>query len=434
MDISDGSGYSGTIVVDIDGVRKASAVLADDAHAFEELAARVGGHALPSMPPDIAGRVGSELADAASTLRQEPQALLDTAQELRVRAFWGEIADKLMAGTDLSDAQLKEFKAAYASGLLTRYAEPWQNDLAEAYAKEVQHREHPGGLMGLVHAAGDALSGAWDAIKDPAVMLYHLTPFSDDWQQSWANLGKGLAYGVTHPEEFGKALLNLDALKERGVAYWLGNLAPAVVATIASGGAGAAAKGVEGVTALDRAAEGAIALDRTVEGMEGAGALGRTERALEAVSVGSKPSWLKRLEEGNAFNKERAPFYEHNELYVEQPTGSGYYRVDSYDTNLNEIVSRKHTQLGEVSEDTALRYVRELGAKYTPGTPIADVPSTPPWLRGELLTGKQVLEVPPQSAPIPQTVLDEATRLNIEIRDVNGDVYNATGRATAGAR
>jgi hypothetical protein len=286
MRVSNAGGGGGTIVVDIDGVRRASGLLADDAHAYSELAARVRGHALPSMPDDVTARVTAVLGEAASSLGTQPQTLVELAQELRVRAFWAEIADKLLGGYDLSGAQLNEFKAAYASGLLTRYAEPWEGELAQAYAKKVHDREHPGGLAGFFKGAGDFFSGAWDAIKDPAVMLYHLTPFSGDgWTKAWGDLGHGLAYGVTHPVEFGKALVNLDALHQRGLVYWLGNLAPAAAATLLSGGAAAGVRGAEGVAAVDRAAEGAAALDRAAEGAAGvervaagAGDLSRAEK------------------------------------------------------------------------------------------------------------------------------------------------------------
>jgi hypothetical protein len=433
---SGGGGYGGTIVVDIAGVRRASGRLVDDAHAFQELATRVRGHALPSMPDDVAGRTAGVLGEIGSGLAAQPQPLVDLAQELRVRAFWAEIADKLLAGYDLSGGQLTEFKAAYASGLLKRYAEPGQADLAKAYAEKVHDREHPGGLGGFFHDVGDFFSGAWDAIKDPAVMIYHLTPFSDGWTKAWGDLRHGLAYGVTHPVEFGKALVNLDALHERGLSYWLGNLAPAVAATLLSGGAAAGVRGAEGVAAVDRAAEGATALDRAAEGASaldraaaGAADLERTEGLANA----SPPEWLRRLQEGNAFNRERAPFYEHNELYVDKPGGDGYFRVDSYDPFKGEIVSRKYTQLGDVSEQTALRYLHELDAKYAPGTRIADVPSTDPMLRGRLLNGQMVLEVPPQQSAIPAEVLREADRLHIDLRDTSGHVYNSAA-AKAHAR
>jgi hypothetical protein len=270
---SSGAG-GGTIVVDISGVRRASAVLADVGHAFSALGSRVGGHALPEMPPGVAEHVAAELADVASELAAFPQPFVDVAKELRVRAFWAQIADKLIAGVDLEGAELTEFKAAYASGLLTRYAGPGLADLARDYAEEVHEQENPGGLAGFLNDVGDFFEGAWDAIKDPAVMLYHLTPFNEDWTDRWGDLGHGLAYGVTHPLEFGRAVLNLDALEERGLAYWLGNLAPAAAATVLSGGAAAGLRGTQGTVALTR-------------GMTGAGRLVRGARDLSRLDVPS---------------------------------------------------------------------------------------------------------------------------------------------------
>jgi hypothetical protein len=89
--------------------------------------------------------------------------------------------------------------------------------------------------------------------------------------------------------------------------------------------------------------------------------------------------------------------------------------------------SRKNTQLGEVQDATALRYLRELDSKYAPGTRVADVPSTPPELRRTALDGDMVLEVPVQTKAISPRVREVADELGIEIRDVNGYVYNPRG-------
>jgi len=43
---------------------------------------------------------------------------------------------------------------------------------------------------------------------------------------------------------------------------------------------------------------------------------------------------------------------------------------------------------------------------------------------GKGISGKMVLEIPVQSKPIPQSVLDRANLLNIDIRDVQGKIYN----------
>jgi hypothetical protein len=264
MRARDGGGGAGTIVVDIPGVRRTAARVADGAHAYAILASRLRGRALPEMPPDVAGRVALELSEVCCLIGSEPQLLLDAAQEMRVRAFWAEAADRLMSGYDLEGSLLNEFKAAYASGLLLRYSEPWQAGLAREYAEKLHDREHPGGFAGFVKDVGDFFEGAWDAIKDPAVMLYHLTPLHSGWQQSWSDLGHGLEYGVTHPVEFGKAMINLDALEERGFSYWLGNLAPAAAATLLSGGAAAGVRGAEGATAVERAAVAGSRLERSL--------------------------------------------------------------------------------------------------------------------------------------------------------------------------
>src|SRR5205814_5887403 len=94
-----------------------------------------------------------------------------------------------------------------------------------------------------------------------------------------------------------------------------------------------------------------------------------------------------------------------------------------------QIVSRKYTQFSQVSEQTGMRYLDELVEKYPFGADIAPVPSTPAGLVGKKLEGKMYLEVPVQTAtppapPVPQSVLQHASDLNIKIRDVNGIIYN----------
>jgi hypothetical protein len=276
--MADVGGSGETVVVDIPGVQRVSGLMADGSHAYAELATRIRGLPMPDMPPDVAAQVQYSVGDVAGQLGTMPQPLFAIAQELRVRALWAEIADQLMAGTDLSGTELNEFKAAYASGLLTRYAEPWQQDLAKAYADKLHHEEHPGGFSGFMHSVGSFFSGAWDAIKDPAVALYHLTPFSSGWTQHWEDLGKGLAYGVTHPVQFGEEMINLQALHQRGFAYWLGNLAPAAAATVFSGGAAA---GLRGAEAADRITAGAAGIERLADGEDALAASARLAKTFE---------------------------------------------------------------------------------------------------------------------------------------------------------
>ena len=144
-----------------------------------------------------------------------------------------------------------------------------------------------------------------------------------------------------------------------------------------------------------------------------------------------------------AFNKARAKFYPFKEVYLEapkkainlpegSPTRHQYVRLDSYNPHTGEIVSRKYTQLSEVSEETAIRYLKELSDKYAPGTKIADVPSNISGANagifkannGKVLDGQMILEVPVQKKPIPQNVINYADKLRIKIRNTNNKLYN----------
>ena len=144
-----------------------------------------------------------------------------------------------------------------------------------------------------------------------------------------------------------------------------------------------------------------------------------------------------------AFNNTHAKFYPYNEVYLEAPnkainlpegapTKHQYVRLDSYNPHTGEIVSRKYTQLSEVSEETAIRYLKELSDKYAPGSIIADVPSNRTGVnkgifevnQGDKLKGQMVLEVPVQGKVVPKRVIDYANKHYIKIRDINGKIYN----------
>ncbi|PEP21956.1 type VII secretion protein [Bacillus wiedmannii] len=139
----------------------------------------------------------------------------------------------------------------------------------------------------------------------------------------------------------------------------------------------------------------------------------------------SVPDWLKeRWEAGNNFNKENRPRYPYNEVELEaKEVGGKKYVVDSYAHN-KEIVSRKFTQISEVQEKTAKSYLNEITKKYPSGSKISNGPFNPNALKGGRLKGELILEVPVQNKPIPQTILDEATKNRIIIRDIKGKVYN----------
>ena len=90
------------------------------------------------------------------------------------------------------------------------------------------------------------------------------------------------------------------------------------------------------------------------------------------------------------------------------------------------------TQLYEVSDETAIRYLKEPKDKYAPGTIIANVPSNKTGSskgifkvnNGKVLKGQMILEVPEQEAKISPKVLEYANDYRIKIRDIKGKFYN----------
>ena len=202
------------------------------------------------------------------------------------------------------------------------------------------------------------------------------------------------------------------------------NLGMTIAVGVSSDGLGIAGRGAAEAAAVNRTAIDALSpsgakLVATTTGAVDSG----TAAAAEAVgNVSTKPKWLQDLDAGNDFNKAQAPNYPYNEVYLNRPDGKGYYRLDSYNPNLGEIVSRKYTQLAEVQEKTAVSYINEIETKYPVGSTVAKVPSSKS-LGGATLQGQYILEVPIQSKPIPQGVLDAARRGGVSIRDITGRVY-----------
>ena len=148
--------------------------------------------------------------------------------------------------------------------------------------------------------------------------------------------------------------------------------------------------------------------------------------------------YLLRIWRGNRFNKLREKFFDANEVYIDTgktiKNGKGievkkYFRLDSYNTKRNPkgIFSRKDTQLSDITEQTAKKYLKELKDKYPAGAIIADVKSSrkyDPPLNGKKLEGQLYLEVPVQNKAVSKEILDYANDKEIIIRDINGKEYN----------
>ena len=120
------------------------------------------------------------------------------------------------------------------------------------------------------------------------------------------------------------------------------------------------------------------------------------------------------------------------DLQESPPPRNQHVRLDSYNPRKGEIVSRKYTQLSEISKETAIRYLKELKDKYSPGAVIADVPSNRVGANagifedngGNILQGQMILEIPVQKEPVPESVLRYAAKEKIKIRDTNGKIYS----------
>lgn len=204
-------------------------------------------------------------------------------------------------------------------------------------------------------------------------------------------------------------------------------------ALVGTKGAGAAVKVATTGSKLAVGAERTAQLAATIAKLRNATKLSNIAKKVKGIFKVKKknlmPEWLRRIREGNKFNKERAEFYDYNEVYVEKPDGSGYYRLDSYNPG-EDIVSRKHTQLSDIKEKTAINYINEIDKKYPDGAKIADVPSNIDggnagiFEHGNTLRGEKILEVPVQKDPIPPSVLDAANNADVTIKDINGTIYN----------
>ncbi|SFB98944.1 hypothetical protein SAMN04489722_101409 [Algibacter lectus] len=136
------------------------------------------------------------------------------------------------------------------------------------------------------------------------------------------------------------------------------------------------------------------------------------------------PPWIGRMWKGNYFNFIREGFYKRLGGFNEVVLASGK-RLDSYVPGL-EIVSRKFTQLGKVSVDTAKGYIDELVTKYPPGELIKETTRNADAIEqgGKELAGDMILEVPKQTKKIASEVLEHATDNMVKIRDTAGNILN----------
>jgi hypothetical protein len=138
---------------------------------------------------------------------------------------------------------------------------------------------------------------------------------------------------------------------------------------------------------------------------------------------------LAEAQEGNLFDTLEGQKYPHNQVPIRDKAGI-VRRLDSYDPDKGEIISRKslaagNGQIAFTNEFTMIEYFQEFALKYPNGAIIADTATTRKLaLANKALTGKYILEVPVQKWNIPPRILQEGNARGIKIRDINGKVYN----------
>ena len=245
--------------------------LAAELEAAQETARRV-----QAAAADLNAR--SAALDGAADLAQAAVLHLEA---LAISGRAAAAAETAVAAQRRAAAAFQEV-AAMAPSVQRRIAA--ERAAAEAAAEEGDGE--PGGFMGVLHDVAkpfrwagdkgeDVVRGAWNGVAEPVGMVVDLVnPFdSDGFVGDWANLGSGLWYGVTHPVEFGKALIGVDVWREEGFAYWAGNLIPGAVAAFYTAGGSAAVKG---------ASSTARVANRTEDVLDAAGDVRRIERAVDS--------------------------------------------------------------------------------------------------------------------------------------------------------
>ena len=251
----------------------------------------------------------------------------------------------------------------------------------------------------------------------------------DAWWADVRDTGTGLwdtaAYLNDNPGQTIPVLLNTQAMHDNPGRWW-GNLFPDIALTLA-GGAGLATKLATGARA------GALAAETLTDAGSGLSRLARAKIAMyqRLIDRADTPDHLQRMFSGSQFDWMHQHNYTANQIWIDGADGVRF-RLDSLNPG-EAIVSRKLTDLSQVTPATARSYIDELISKYGPNNPdlvIADTPANQAQLGnldeviGRPLRGQPILEVPVQPDGVPQSILEYAQENHVIIRDVTGTVYS----------
>jgi hypothetical protein len=171
--------------------------------------------------------------------------------------------DRVRAETMLSDA--RERVRAAGTRASRAIAAAWE------HAPREPHWWEKAGLF-----VAEIGTGAWEATAGLVEFAWSVSPTRmmldpQGWEKDVTDLGKGLWFGVQHPAELGKALIDWDTWKE-SPGRAIGHLVPDLLLALGTAGAGTvASRSVRGFKALDDVADVATTfrrLDRLGEGPE----------------------------------------------------------------------------------------------------------------------------------------------------------------------
>jgi hypothetical protein len=149
---------------------------------------------------------------------------------------------------------------------------------------------------------GDVGVGAYDSVKGTLTMGFELSPTRaaidpEGFLRDARKFGEGTWYGITHPKELGKALIDWPDLTGGHPGRAVGQWVPDIALLLLTGGLG---------TAADGGAEAARGLSRAEKAAESTRDLSRAEKAAAAARVAEKEAISPEAEQiasGHAFDK-----------------------------------------------------------------------------------------------------------------------------------
>gem|GEM_PF-2431352 len=151
--------------------------------------------------------------------------------------------------------------------------------------------DEPGLFDKVMGGIGDFFGGVWEGIvgiAETVVLIAELSPVRmlidpEGWARDVTDLGKGLWYGVTHPVEFAKLLVDWETWKDNPLRAF-GKLIPDIAIAIATAGAGtAASRGSQAARAADDLVDVARDAERLDDIADAADAAHDAERLEDAL-------------------------------------------------------------------------------------------------------------------------------------------------------